>query len=324
MKKLKITNLVIAAILAVSPVFAVNPYSANAAEVSNTMTVSPPTKKVILEPGEVYTDTIKIANSNNSKRDLKYTVHVGSFSQSKSEDSKDDYGTVDHIARSNYNQMMDWITFDKESGTVAPNGTDTVTYSINVPENAPAGGQYATILVRDESGDGDGGSGNVSIQSVLQFASIIYAEVAGETKEVGSVVENSVPGFLFGGPLTVSSMVKNEGNVHTDAEYTLQVWPLFSDEEAYTNEEEPMTSLILPESEKYNTQTWEDAQAIGIYKVKQTVKIFDNESIVEKTVIICPLWLLLIVVFVVVAIVVWLVMKSRGKKGSRKRAAADN
>ncbi|MBR2578772.1 MAG: hypothetical protein IKE41_01365, partial [Clostridia bacterium] len=258
--------------------------------------------------------SLKISNSNDNKNDLKYSASIGSFSQVKDGKSKDDYGSVDHISRSNYNQIMDWIELDKETGTVAPNSTDVLSYKINVPKDAPAGGQYATIIIRDETVNSDEDSGNVAIQNVMQFGSIIYAEVTGETREAGAILENNVPMISFGSPSMVSSIVKNDGNVHTDAEYTLQIYPLFSDKEVYSNEEEPMTSLILPESERYNALTWDEAPMVGIFKVRQTVKIFGDTSVVEKIVIICPLWLLFIIVIAIALIIFWLVSKSKKRQ----------
>lgn len=290
--------------------------------ISNSMTVSPPHQRVILEPGESYTGYLQVSNANDSVRGLKYSVGIGSFSEHGENGAKDNYGVVDHINKSSYNQIMDWIVLNKTSGIVAPNETDTVSYTINVPKDAPAGGQYATILIMDETDSDDLGGGNVKIQSKFQFASIIYAEVAGETREEGQITNNSVPSFLLNGPLEAISMVRNNGNVHTDAEYTLQVWPLFSDEEICTNEEKPDTSLILPETERYHAQTC-DLPAVGIFRAKQTVKIFGETSIVEKTVIICPIWLLFIIIFVIIAIIIWIVMRirARNKSDNAKRKA---
>lgn len=286
---------------------------------TNTMTVSPPHQKIILVPGETYSGSISVFNSSGSEKSLDYRVEIGSFSQQKAEDgdAKDDYGAMDHISRSSYNQIVDWIKLDKEKGTIEPGATENVTFKIEVPKNAPGGGQYATLLVVNDTASGATGGNNIQIDQTFQFASIIYAEVAGKTEEKGEIINNSMPSFLLNGPLTAESMVKNNGNVHTDAEYTFQVWPLFSGEEICTNEEKPETSLILPETERYHVQSC-DLPSVGIFKAKQTVKIFGETSIMERTVIICPLWLLFLILFAIIAIVIWIVMKIRGNK---KRSA---
>ena len=309
-KKLILGGVVITLVLVVLGVI-------NAAASSVSLVVSPPTQKMILAPGDKYTNSIVVSNANNSTKDLKYTVHIGSYSESKGENSKDDYGDVDVVSVSSYNQMMEWITFDKKSGTVAPNKKDVVTYTINVPEDAPAGGQYASVIIRDDTDSDKDSNGNVAIKSNFQFATILYAEVTGATRKEGEIIDNSMPSFLLNGPLTAEAMVKNNGNVHTDAEFTLQVWPLFSDEELCTNEEEPGTSLILPDTERYHAQTC-DLPSFGIFNAKQVVKIFDKTSIVERTVIICPLWLLFMILFVIITLVIWIFMKAGKRKSSRK------
>ena len=281
---------------------------------STTMTVSPPYQKVILTPGQTYKNALVVSNASGSTMDLKYSVDVGSFSQHSNEESKDDYGSVDHVSVSSYNQITNWIKIEKESGSIAPGDKTEIVYTIDVPEDAPAGGQYATILVVDESSAGAPDDANIEIDQKFQFASIIYAEEAGKTRQEGVISENTVPGFLLNGPITTSSMVKNNGNVHTDAEYTLQVWPLFSNEEICTNEEEPETSLILPETERYHAQSCE-LPSVGIFKVKQVVKIFGETSTVERTVIVCPLWLLFIIIFAIFAIILWIFSRVKKRKG---------
>lgn len=314
MKRSKVLKVVMAVLMMVVTRFGV--ISGAVYADSNSMTVSPPYQKMILTPGEAYKNSLVVFNSSNSTRDLKYVVKVGSFSQSKSEESPDDYGSINHVNVTSYNQIMNWIELDTDKGTLAPGEKKTVGYTINVPEDAPAGGQYATILVVDETTSGLPGEGNISIDQKFQFASIIYAEVAGETRQEGEISDNSMPSFLLNGPLTAASMVKNNGNVHTDAEYTFQVWPLIGDEEICTNEEEPETSLILPETEKYHTQSC-DLPSFGIFRAKQVVKIFGETSIVEKTIIVCPLWLLFLILFVIIAVIIWIFMKTKGRKQGR-------
>lgn len=286
---------------------------------SSSLTVSPPNQEIILMPGKIYNGAITVSNSNEAENDLIYSVSVGPFSQKRSDDSKDDYGTVDTETKTAYNQMMDWIVLDKEEGVVAPNSLDIIPFSIVVPDDAPAGGQYATINVQDDTKRGGNNDGNVTIESKTRIASIIYAEVAGETREEGVIYENNVPSFLMNGTLEATSMVRNNGNVHTDAEYVLQVWPLFSGEEICTNEENPGTSLIMPETERYHTESCQ-LPAVGIFRAKQTVKIFGETSIVEKTIIVCPIWLIFIILFIIFALIFYFVAKAKARKKAAKRA----
>lgn len=294
-------------------------FNVNADDVITSLTVSPQHQRVMLVPGEAYHGSIKISSQASSNRATGYEVSVGPFSETKGENSKDDYGNVNYIDKSTYNMMVDWIEIENTTGSVEPNGVVTIPFTINVPEDAPAGGQYASIIVRDTTPPGYEDEG-VAVDSVMQILSILYAEVAGETRDEGEVSLNAMPSFLLNGPITAESMVRNNGNVHTMAEYTLQVWPLFSNEEICTNEEEPETSLVMPETERYHTQSC-DLPSIGIFRAKQKVKIFDQISEVEKMVIICPLWLLFLIAFVIIALIIWVVMKVRGRKRDSKKSS---
>ena len=296
--------------------------NAFADRVISSLTVSPPNQKIILVPGETYTGSVSVFSPAKNDKTMHYSVSIGSFSEASDGKDGDDYGTVDHLSRTSYNQMMDWITLDKSEGRIEPNTSDTISYTIKVPKDAPAGGQYASLIVRDESNSDDDSGSGVGVQNIMQILSIIYAEVAGTTREEGEIITNSMPSFLLNGPLTAESMVKNNGNVHTDAEYTLQVSPFFGGDDYCNNEEKPETSLILPETERYHAQRC-DLPSVGIFKAKQVVKIFGETSIVERTVILCPLWLLFLILFVIIAIVIWIVMGVRGSK-KRSRNSSDD
>ena len=277
------------------------------------MIISPPIDKIMLIPGETFEGSIRVSNSAAATEDLKYSVSIGSFSLKKDENGETDYNYTDIDTVTSYNQIMDWITLGKESGTVEPNGYDIVPYTVIVPDDAPAGGQYASIVFRNRSYEDKQENEGLMVQNVVEFAVSILAEVAGDTREDGAILENSVPTLLLNNNLEATSTVRNDGNVHTEASYVLQVWPMFSDEEICTNEEEAATSLIMPGTERFHAESC-SLPAIGLFRVKQTVKIFDQVSIVEKTVIVCPVWLIFIIIFIIVLIVAYFVTKSRAHK----------
>ena len=321
-------KLVIFALMAVlgGLFFGLNMVSAEEEKNETVMTISPPNQDIVLVPGETFNGSIQVSNSAYSPSDLKYSVTIGSLGLGRDENGAADYEDIDIDTVTSYNQIMDWIKIGKEKGTVKPNETDVVPFTIEVPMDAPAGGQYATIIVQNDTsseqnvGGNQTTGGSLSVQEVVRFAAGIYAEVAGETRKEGAILENSIPAFNLSSPLMASSTVRNDGNVHTKAKYTLQVWPLFSDEEICTNEEEATESSIMPETERVHIEEC-NLPAIGIFRAKQTVEIFGEKSEMEKTILMCPLWLLFLIVFVIVALVIWIVTKVKGKNSARKADA---
>ena len=308
------------AVAMVGLLFGVMNVSAMDGDSGVTMTISPPKQKIVLVPGEVFQGTIQVSNAANAKKNLEYSATIGSFGLDKDENGNTDYNSTDVDTITEYNQIMDWIKLGKDHGSVAPNTTDTIPFTITVPEDAPAGGQYATIIVQNDTKGDDEAEGNVMIESIVRFAASIMAEVAGETRNEGEILENSIPAFLINNKLATTATVMNNGNVHTDASFVLQVWPLIGDEEICTNEEEPTTKMVMPGTERMHSEEC-NLPSIGIYRVKQTVKIFGETSVAEKVVVVCPLWLLFIIIFAIVALVIWAVMRNRARKTRTKEQA---
>ena len=278
--------------------------------------VSPMTQRIVLTPGEKYRGTFDVVNPSSNTRNFYYRLDAEPF-----------YVNDDHEAvlenNGDYNQIVDWIVFDKNDGVVKPNSSETIHFTIDVPYTAPAGGQYATIRVTN-SENSEEVSGNLNLQNVLSIAHLIYAEVAGDTKIEGEITDADVPSFLLSGNIVGKSVVKNTGNVHGIAKYTMQVFPIFSSEEVYTNEEQPEEKTVMPERKLYHETVWNETPPVGIFNVIYTVEFEGVTTQVSKMVIICPIWLLFIIIFVIIALVIWIVMKIRSKGNKKARRVSES
>lgn len=313
----KIRRIVCAVVFVIVAMVCVNTTYAESA--NSSLTFGPTAQRISLKPGETYRSSVVVSNPAMSTRDTKFMLYITPYSV-----ANDDYDPVFDKAGT-YTQIVDWMTLDATEGTVAPNENMEIGFTIKVPEDAPAGGQYAAIVAQDMTGFGENDGGGVQIASIGAVGSVVVADIAGQTREYGEIIENNVPGFVFNPPFSASAGVTNTGNVHTDAKSVLQIWPLFSDEEVYTNEEnEDNTKLVLPDTTRYFFNTWEEAPAIGIFRARQTVTIFGETSINEKIIVLCPLWLLFIIIFLIALLLIWfitvIVKKLRKSKAKKVKA----
>lgn len=255
-----------------------------------------------LDPGSQRTGSFKVYNEGT--KDFEYDISFAPYSV-KTETYEPSFAD-----ESKYTDIKDWIEVDSAEGKIEAGGEQVINYTIDVPDNFHGGMQSAAILVTMRNDPEQ----NANISAVRQIAYIVYGNVDGEITKTGKVLENKVPSFLFNPPIIGTSLVENTGNVYTRASYKLQVFPLFSDEEVYTNEEEPENNIVFPETKRYNEIKWEGAPQLGIFKVRQTVKIFDDESVTEKLVFLCPIWFLFIVILLIFLIIFWIVSRAIKRK----------
>ncbi len=308
-------NCLIAMFIFGSTMFPLQSYADNK-KLATSFSMSPMYEKIILTPGQSYSSEFSITSPANSEADFNYKIFIQSYY--RDEDNNPIFEDINETS-----QITKWTTINSpNTGTLKPNETKKINFTIDVPKDAPAGGQYMAITAATASPESVGGKGSVSIAESVAIAYTVYAEIAGNTVRSGDIYDLNLPSFLFSGNITASAMVRNTGNVHDDAKFTLQIYPLFSNEEIYTNEENPDVRVVLPNRTLYFESIWDKTPPIGIFNVFYTIEFEGITSQISKMVIICPLWLLFVILFVIIALIIWIVIRIRAHKKSGKRATA--
>ena len=278
---------------------------------NNAFTVLPMSQRFSLEAGQTYTGKITVVNPADATENFSYIVGVSPYGvdgESYDADLTTDY-TRSMIAK--------WIKIDEPTGEIAPNESKDITFTITVPENAPAGGQYAAITVA--SNNDVRVTEGVAVQNIFEMASIIYAKVAGETVHDTAVLENNIPGFSTVTPVTLSALLSNNGNVHEDATFVISVSDGFTGRVILPTEEDDgqYSEIVMPETTRKVERNLSNLPAVGVVKVKQV--IYYNGEVVEnyKDIVICPIWFMVLVAATIVAIITSIVLAIR--KHSRRR-----
>lgn len=306
----------VAAMLAVATVGAPNAWADVDESTMSGFSMSPMNQKLVLDPGESYTASVSIFNPGTHIKDITYTVSVAPFYVN------DEYTTVFENV-DGLGQMADWITLlSPDTGTLSPNSGTDIYFRIDVPWDAPAGGQYASIKVASGiASDADSGSSEGStmmINQVTEIGHLVFAEITGDTIRKGEIVEMDVPSLVMNGDITAYASIKNTGNTHGTATYKLQIFPLFSNEEVYTNVENPETRTILPNRVLYSESVWQATPTVGIFNVVYTVEFEGITATTTKLVIKCPTGILFSVIFAILIIIFWLVYMARKRKSNKK------
>lgn len=264
---------------------------------SNMFTVLPMSQRFSLKPGEVYKGSITVVNPVDATEDFAYKVAVVPYGV-----AGQDY-QADLITDSDHTAIAKWIELEEPTGKIKPNESKEIKFTITVPKNAPAGGQYAALTVT--SNNDASNSEGVAIQNVFEMASIIYGSVAGETKYIGEVQENNIPGFVVTAPVTLSALISNEGNVHMDATFVITVTDFFTGRVILPTEdnEGQYSEVIMPETTRFVEREVNNLPALGVVKINQTIYYNGTVSTEEKDVIICPIWFLALLAVTVCAII---------------------
>ena len=128
-----------------------------------------------------------------------------------------------------------------------------------------------------------------------------------------------LPTFLFNPPIFGETRVENCGNIDAELKVYIKVFPFFSKEEVYSNEEKPTSMNTLPGTKRYHKEIWTNSPSIGIFNVEQVVQYGSETKTERKLVIICPIWLIVLIVLFIISVIFWLVARSRENKAKSHR-----
>ena len=259
-----------------------------------------------LEPGEVREGSFKVQNIGTGAFDFK--VYASSY-----EVKGENYDPVFDGSKDGL-KIANWFTFSQDTGHLESDTEVTINYTIRVPQNAPGGGQYGAIMVETVKENDD----KSNIQAISRVGMVIYSHINGEINRCTRILENKLPSFLFNPPIFGESRVENCGNVDAELSVSLKVYPFFSNEEIYTNEEKPTVLNTLPVTKRYHKELWTNSPAIGIFNVEQIIKYGSETKTERKLVIVCPVWLIVLIVLFILSIIFWLVARNRERKNNSR------
>lgn len=260
------------------------------------LNLTPMRASMVLNPGDTYRGTFIISNPGFSEGVLQYKIDVEPF-------YVDEESNPIFVNEGDSSRIVEWVTLDsKDTGEVEPNHSATIEYTIKVPEDAPAGGQYACIRAATNPGTGE--TGYLNIQESFGICHVILAEITGNTTFTGEIESAGVTSFLLGGKIVGSSVVKNTGNVHALATYKMKITNFFGGEVLYTNEDDPESHYVLPDRLLYDETVWAETPMAGIFNVEYAVEFQGLTTTVNQMVIVCPWWILFIIIAIIMILVI--------------------
>lgn len=284
---------------------------------ASVFTMLPMSQTVNLTHGKTYRGYVTIANPAAAEEDFYYSASITPYSVLDA-----DY-TADLSTKSDWSMMVDWAEIENPTGVLKPNESGKIYFTITVPEDAPAGGQYAAITVRSNA---DAAAENgVQVQSVVEMASVIFAKVDGETVRSGEVTDNSMPGFVVTMPFKTSVTFVNEGNVHESATIKITIRDAWTGDVVFPKDDEKNTfsEMVMPETTRVLVREVSQVAELGAYDITQEVMYMGETYTTTQKVIACPLWFLILIIATVAVAIGTLVLRARKRKKARGFGSSD-
>lgn len=269
----------------------------SAAEMVESITMSPTNKRYQVKPGEMKADEITIVNDGKVGYD--FIVYAQPYFVT-GEEYKPDYNAK--RANSDANK---WVTFDKKRFYLEPGESVVIPFTVKVPLGAAPGGHYGVLFAETQSAN-SANSGN-SVLRKKRIGSVIYATVTdGYYRNEGSVLSQNTSFFQFQPPLEAFIRVKNSGNTDFVSQTLLEVKNMFG-KTVHTDTKE---FVVLPETIRMVPFAWEKVPGFGLYKVTIATSFLSVNKNTVHYVLIAPLWTyLLLAIALLAGIMYWLQLR---------------
>ncbi len=221
--------------------------------VRNDFALSPAKVELSIAPGETVAKTLTI--SNRHAKTLDFAVSVEDISGSDNPEEAvviGGEGNGDGIY-----SLRDFLKPEVSFFRLGPNEEITFAVGISIPEDAPPGGRYGSVLISSASQE-SGGSGAVAIS---RLAALFFVRVGGEAREEGKLEDFRLREDAAN-PLRFEIFYKNTGNVHLIPYGRIDIKNMFG---------RSADSLILlpyfalPNSTRYQEIAWNDEVLPGRY-----------------------------------------------------------
>jgi hypothetical protein len=239
--------------------------------------VGPGRKEIELRPGQTVIEEITVTNRISDGRTFQLEVEdvVGSKDASRSvelvEGGKGPYS------------VLDYISFPKDSFTLALGERARIPVTISIPPDAEPGGYYGSVLVSTIRTSGSTDDQAPRSPIIARVGSLFFVTVAGdvvrsgETKSVETITDTW---WYEAGPVDLGILYENTGSIHLNPYGELSIKNMFGEEVGFI-ELEPW--FVLPQSLRLREISWDREFLLGRYTVTAKINRGYDDVVDEVT-----------------------------------------
>jgi hypothetical protein len=232
------------------------PQVAWASQDSITVSVTPPLFQLSISPGETWSSSLKIVNTN--PYDVTYYTSVVNFQPSGEsgtgifEPVIADFGTTSLSART----LAQWIALAPDPVTATRGQSIEIPFTIRVPHDAEPGGHYAAVLVGTKPPAVTESGSRVSVSSYV--SSLFFVKVAGDVVEEARIREFVSDRAFYESPeATFLLRFENLGSVHVRPAGDIVIYNMWGKERGRVAiNQKTNFGNVLPKSIRRYTFDW--------------------------------------------------------------------
>jgi hypothetical protein len=261
--KLKKISILIFCIFLVPSFFSVLPVFA---QDSLSLTITPPLIKINMDPGGLWSSSIKVVNNNQGE----LTVYARSMDFKSGEQGGVVFIPREEVKEGQKFLLSQWIEISSGPFIIPAFESKEIPFTIKVAPEAEPGGHYAAILIGTKPPEAEGG---VAIKIASQVSSLILLNIQGEIEEKAWIREFST-GKTFYQILEANFKVsfENLGNVHLQPVGEIKIYNMWDKERGTIPiNYKSQFGNVLPQSQRIWNFEWKGQEGsfeIGRYKAK--------------------------------------------------------
>ncbi len=249
------------------------------AQESMSVSITPPLVQLSIGPGESWTSTLKVINSN--PYDATFYADVVDFAAS----GEQGQGTFIPLVGGTSTgplpySLASWITLPASSLTLKAGESGSLQYTVHVPSDAEPGGHYAAILVGTEEGGMHLDGPTMRVSSYV--SSLFFVKIRGETVEQGRIREFRTAREVSGdASADLILRFENTGNTHLQPRGDITIYNMWGKErgQLFVNADSGNFGNVLPHSTRRFSFSWkgeDDLFDIGRYSAVVTLAYGDE------------------------------------------------
>lgn len=293
-------------------VFLCTPHSIVHAQEAQVMSVTPPLFQLSVLPGNVWSSSIKVVNSNQYPLTVyAEVVNFEAYGESGQGKFTPLIGEVKDAST-----LASWINIAPGPFVIPREQSKDIPLFVEVPPDAAPGGHYAAILITTQPPEKS--AERLAVRTSQAVTSLFFARIEGDIHEEGSIREfTTAHSFLQRPEAEFSLRFENKGNVHLQPKGNIIITNMWGTERGMI----PINSQthfgnVLPQSIRNFEFTWKsDFKVTDIGRYKAIVTLAYGEDGVKSASAITYFWVIpvkatlitLIILFSCIGLIVWMI-----------------